>query len=272
MIQLEAFFTHLSEFEHRSIFDDAQQIWDPLKNLGGMLRATLNATQAQHRETLAGAVMVCGDDPSVQKMGSGFYVERWIVVASAVYLEPCGILIGAGTVLEPGAIIKGPAIIGAHCEVRQGAYIRGNVLVGDHCVVGHNTEVKNSIIMNHSEAGHFNYIGDSIIGSYVNLGAGSRLANVQFRSLEEKKNGFIHPIAISLEGTMEDTGLSKFGSVLGDNVEIGCNAVLCPGTLMGSDNWVYPNTTVPKGYYPANHFVAPKDRKPRTQSKPLNTQ
>ena len=108
--------------------------------------------------------------------------------------------------------------------------------------------------------GHFNYIGDSILGRHVNMGAGSKLANLQFRSREEKQEGFIHPIQI-LSADLE-IGMEKLGAVVGDHAEIGCNAVLCPGTLLGKDTWVYPNLIVPKGYYPPNTVLTTKDRKP----------
>ncbi|MEE9258703.1 MAG: hypothetical protein V3U37_04090 [Nitrospinaceae bacterium] len=269
MNQLESFFPHLSEFAHREIFDGIQQVWDPLRCLGESLSTILAEKGKDAKELMAleGAIQTSEKDPGARILGAGVCVERWIEITSPIYLKMTRILIGPGTVLEPGAVIKGPAVIGANCEVRQGAYIRGNALVGNHCIIGHNTEVKNSIIMNHSEAGHFNYIGDSIIGSYVNMGAGSRLANVQFRSLEEKKTGGINTIQIRIEGKTVDSGLSKFGAILGDSVEVGCNAVLCPGTLVGQNGWIYPNTTVPKGFYAPNTFIAPKDRKPKTQEK-----
>jgi len=172
-----------------------------------------------------------------------------------------GVFLDTGTVLEPSAIIKGPALIGKGCEIRQGAYLRGNVVIGDHCVIGHNTEIKNSILMNHTEAGHFNYIGDSILGSYVNLGAGSRLANLEFRSPADKRDVLFPRILIEVEGEEIHTGRSKFGAVLGDYVEIGCNAVLSPAVLMGKESWVYPNVTVPKNYYPPQTRLIPADRK-----------
>lgn len=121
--------------------------------------------------------------------------------------------------------------------------------------------------MNHVEAGHFNYVGDSILGSYVNMGAGSRLANVQFRSLREKMEGFIRNIEIPMDRGTVSTQLSKFGAVIGDNSEVGCNAVICPGTLIGKDNWIYPNCTVPKGFHPPGHFIAPTSHKPRSRPK-----
>jgi bifunctional N-acetylglucosamine-1-phosphate-uridyltransferase/glucosamine-1-phosphate-acetyltransferase GlmU-like protein len=122
-------------------------------------------------------------------------------------------------------------------------------------------------MMDHSEAGHFNYIGDSIVGRHVNMGAGSKLANLQFRSREEKQKNFIHPIQIPLPSEDLKTGMEKLGAVVGDHAEIGCNAVLCPGTLIGKDTWVYPNLMVPKGYYPPNTVLIPKDRKPRSIDK-----
>ena len=155
-------------------------------------------------------------------------------------------------------------MIGEDCDIRQGAHIRGNALIGDHSVVGHVTEFKNSILMDHTEAGHFNYIGDSIIGSHVNLGAGSKLANLQFRSADEKRKDYIKPIQIPLDSGILNTGMEKLGAVIGDNVELGCNAIVCPGALIGKDVWVYPGLTVPKGYYPAGILLVPKDRKPRS--------
>ena len=138
-------------------------------------------------------------------------------------------------------------------------------MIGDSCVVGHCTEIKNSILMNHVEAGHFNYIGNSILGSYVNMGAGSRLANVQFRGLQEKTENFIEDIEIPMEGKLILTGLPKLGSIIGDNVEVGCNAVLCPGALIGKNNWIYPNCTVPKGFYSPGNFITPSDHKLRSR-------
>ena len=106
--------------------------------------------------------------------------------------------------------------------------------------------------------------GDSIIGSHVNLGAGSKLANLQFRSADEKLNGYIYPINISLDSETIETGMGKLGAVIGDNVELGCNAILCPGTLIGKEVWVYPGLTVPKGYYPARTRLVPKERRLRS--------
>ncbi|MDH5757421.1 MAG: glucose-1-phosphate thymidylyltransferase [Nitrospinota bacterium] len=169
------------------------------------------------------------------------------------------IYIGPGTILETGAVIKGPCVIGERCEIRHGAYIRGGVIVGDSCVIGHATEVKNSIIMDHSNAGHFNYLGDSVVGSYCNLGAGTVLANLKFRGREELLSGTIKNISTtSHTGEMIRTGRNKLGAVIGDFTEIGCNTVVVPGALVGSDCWIYPNTTVNRGVYPPASVIRNK--------------
>ncbi len=257
----DIYFPHLDEFAHGHIFNNIEQVWDPLKNLEELIRAALNHAGGAPLESVQGLTADSGDS------AKGVLVEHWIKLEQPVVSEAMGIWIGEGTMLEPTAIIKGPAIIGKKNDIRQGAYLRGNVLVGDRCVIGHCTEVKNSILMNHVEAGHFNYIGDSILGSYVNLGAGSRLANVQFRSLKEKQDDSIRPIEILMENGVVTTGLSKLGGVLGDNVEVGCNAVICPGTLIGKNNWIRPNSTVPKGLHPPGHAKAPANLGPKSRPK-----
>ena len=264
MKDLNLFFSNLSE-PYREIFSDCERVWDPLKTLGPLLEKLLQqkAESGSYVSHLQG-IKTTLDSSSFHRGGKGLYVEDWIDLAEPVYLKELDIFIGKGTQLEPSAIIKGPTIIGENCDIRQGAYIRGNALIGNHCTIGHTTELKNSILMDHTEAGHFNYIGDSIIGSYVNLGAGSKLANLQFRSADEKLKGYINPIHIPLDSGSLDTGMKKLGAVIGDNVELGCNAIVCPGALIGKDAWVYPGLTVPKGYYPAKTRLVPKERKPRS--------
>ncbi|MBD3300307.1 MAG: hypothetical protein GF347_03065 [Candidatus Moranbacteria bacterium] len=151
-----------------------------------------------------------------------------------VYLDN-NVKVGKGTIIEHGAMIKGPAVIGENCEIRNGAYIRGNVFVGDNCVIGHCSEVKNSIVMDNTHLGHFNYVGDSILGREVNLGAGSILANLRF----DQKN-------ILIDG--KDTGLKKFGAILGDNCQIGCNTVLNPGTIF-KKGVAYAGNSLKSGIY-----------------------
>lgn len=142
------------------------------------------------------------------------------------------VYIGEGTVVEDGAMIKGPAIIGRNCEIRHNAYLRENVIIGDNCVVGNSCELKNAMLFNGAQVPHFNYVGDSILGHKAHLGAGVVLSNVK----TTKEN-----IWIMIEGTPQDTGLRKFGAMIGDFAEIGCNAVLNPGSIIGRRSIIYPN-------------------------------
>ena len=164
------------------------------------------------------------------------------------YLFDDRIIIGAGTVVEPGALIKGPFVIGKNSEVRQGAYIRGDCWVGDGCVVGHTTEIKESILLHGAKAGHFAYVGDSILGNEVNLGAGTKLANLKM---------IPGTVSIVYEKNRYDTERRKIGAILGDRTETGCNSVTSPGTLMGPRSLVYPAITVPAGFYPGRTIVMP---------------
>src|SRR5215467_2737064 len=141
------------------------------------------------------------------------------------------VVIGEGTVVEPGAMIKGPAIIGRNCQIRHNAYIREDVIVGDGCVVGNSCELKNAMLFNGCQVPHFNYVGDSILGYKAHLGAGVILSNV--KSLPGN-------VVVELNGERIDTGLRKFGALLGDKAEVGCNAVLNPGSIIGRTSVVYP--------------------------------
>ena len=162
-------------------------------------------------------------------------------VMPGAYLEPDGdIYIGPGAVVEPGAYIAGPAWIGPKAQVRHGAYLRGQVFIAAGSLVGHATEVKHSILLPGAHAPHFNYVGDSILGRGVNLGAGTKLSNLT---------------VVSVKDQVFDTGLAKLGAILGDGVQTGCNSVLNPGTLMGPGCLVYANASVPKGYYPAQTII-----------------
>lgn len=144
--------------------------------------------------------------------------------------------------IYPNTYIAGPAIIGPDTEVRPGAFVRGNALVGAGCVIGNSTELKNVIIFNSVQVPHYNYVGDSILGYKSHMGAGSITSNVKAdKTLVEVKGG---------EGVIP-TGLKKFGAILGDHVEIGCNTVLNPGSVVGSHSNVYPVSMV-RGFIPAN--------------------
>lgn len=141
------------------------------------------------------------------------------------------VFIGEGTTVENGAMIKGPAWIGKNCEIRNGCYIRENVIVGDDVVLGNSCEFKNCLIFNGAQIPHFNYVGDSILGYKAHLGAGVILSNVRLDHQE------IH--VKSLRGKLA-TGLRKFGAIVGDYVEVGCNSVLSPGSLIGRNSVIYP--------------------------------
>lgn len=136
----------------------------------------------------------------------------------------------------PNNFIAGPCIIGPETEVRPGAFIRGNALVGAGCVVGNSTELKNVIIFDNVQVPHYNYVGDSILGYRSHMGAGAVTSNVK----QDKS-----PVTIALpDGTRIETGLKKFGAILGDHVEVGCNSVLNPGTVVGRGSRVYPMSMV----------------------------
>jgi UDP-N-acetylglucosamine diphosphorylase / glucose-1-phosphate thymidylyltransferase / UDP-N-acetylgalactosamine diphosphorylase / glucosamine-1-phosphate N-acetyltransferase / galactosamine-1-phosphate N-acetyltransferase len=158
------------------------------------------------------------------------------------------VFIGAGTVVEDGAMIKGPAIIGRNCQIRHNAYIREHVVIGDNCVVGNSTELKNALLFNHAVAPHFNYIGDSILGHKAHLGAGVILSN--FKSLPGN-------VMVEKDGAPFDTGLRKFGALIGDGAEVGCNAVLNPGSIIGRGALIYPGVNW-RGILPANMIAKNK--------------
>ncbi len=213
MLRVENFFD-LEGFVYRELFEDLEFVWDALKRLPDYLGSVI-------RPDIHGTVM------------------------KGAWLVGNNIQIGRGSVVEPGAYIAGPTIIGESTVVRSGAYIRGNVLVGDDCVVGHTSELKGAILLNKSSAPHFNYVGDSILGYKVNLGAGTKLSNLKIL----KSN-----VTVNVDGQVYDSGLRKFGAILGDYAETGCNSVLNPGTVIGCRSLVYPNATV-KGYVPPNSIV-----------------
>lgn len=140
--------------------------------------------------------------------------------------------------VAPTAFIAGPAIIGKGAEVRHCAFIRGNAIVGENAVVGNSVELKNVIIFNNAQVPHYNYVGDSILGYKAHMGAGSITSNLKSdKSL----------VTIMCRGEKVETGLKKMGAVLGDNVEVGCNSVLNPGTVIGRCSNIYPLSSV-RGY------------------------
>lgn len=158
----------------------------------------------------------------------------------AYHSPQAGVWIANTAKIFPSAYIGGPCIIGPGTEIRHCAFLRGNAIIGENVVVGNSTELKNVILFDNVQVPHFNYVGDSILGYRAHMGAGAVTSNVK----SDKT-----PVAVKgTFGTIE-TGLKKFGAILGDHVEIGCNSVLNPGTVIGRHSTVYPTSCV-RGYVP----------------------
>ena len=152
------------------------------------------------------------------------------------------IWVAKSATVAPTASLNGPLIIDEEAEIRHCAFIRGSAIVGKHSVVGNSTELKNVILFNNVQVPHYNYVGDSILGYKAHMGAGSITSNV-------KSDKTL--VVIKAEGQKCETGLKKFGAMLGDNVEVGCNSVLNPGTIIGAGTNIYPLSMV-RGFVPAN--------------------
>jgi NDP-sugar pyrophosphorylase family protein len=198
-------FFELNGFAHADIFDGIDHVWQALDRLSSYLDSH-------------GDWRVLGN------------------VAPGAVLRG-NVFIGRGTVVEPCAFIIGPAIIGENCTIRHSAYIRGEVIVGDDCIIGHCSELKSSIILNGSNVPHFNYVGDSIIGNDVNLGAGTICANLRLDEGEILINGR------TPERESIPTGRQKLGAIIGDGTRTSCNLVLNPGTLLPRGSAVRPSAS-----------------------------
>ena len=178
------------------------------------------------------------------------YLAETLQPANLATVSPQAIVgenvsIGEGTIVAAGACIEGPAIIGRNCQIRHNAYIRAQVIVGDNCVVGNACELKNALLFNDCQVPHFNYVGDSILGHHAHLGAGVVLSN--FKSLPGN-------VTVQHGDDIIDTGLRKFGALIGDHTEIGCNSVLNPGSIIGRGSVIYPNINW-RGVLAAGHIV-----------------
>lgn len=214
MLSLEDFFA-FERFLHRSLWEEGRPVWQALQNLDSYLGKILT-----------------------------YRIE--VEIPPGVYLERSDLIsIGEGTILEPGVFLAGPCVIGKGCKIRHGAYLREGVICGNRCTIGHATEVKHSILFDGASAAHFCYVGDSILGNDVNLGAGVKCANLRFDRRE---------ISIDCEGKKVATGLKKLGGIVGDRVQIGCNCVLNPGTLIGMDAVSFPLMNL-QGYIPQGYRV-----------------
>jgi NDP-sugar pyrophosphorylase family protein len=204
----------LARTEHRVIFENVESVWQALPKIAAYLQFRLK--------------------PQIQGklIGKPF-------VSNAVF-------VGKGTVIEHGAMIKGPAWIGENCQIRNGCYIRENVIIGNGVVAGNSCEFKNCLVFDEAEVPHYNYVGDSILGHKAHLGAGVILSNVRLDRREVS--------VLDAEGKPLSTGLRKFGAVVGDHAEIGCNTVLSPGSIIGRDSLIYPGVQW-RGTLPENSIA-----------------
>lgn len=216
----------LEGYAHKDLFRSAEHAWEALARLEAYIEERI---RPGIRGTVEPGAHIFGDDIEVAE----------------------------GAHVEAGAYIRGPAIIGPGTEVRHGAYVRGKVITGKDCVIGHDSELKSAILLDGSKAAHFAYVGDSILGNEVNLGAGTKLANLK-----------VVPGTVDVtgpDGRPVKTTLRKLGAILGDHVEIGCNSVTSPGTVIGRGSVVYPLAAV-RGTIPRDSVVAWKPQlvvKPR---------
>jgi len=217
MFSVKSFFS-FQDFEHKTLFQDIAYIWQALQKIEAFFKEkTLGNNEAKSCEL-------------------------------AYLVNPEQISIGEGTIVEPGAYIRGPCIIGKNCQIRHGSYIRGNVIIGDYCVIGHATELKHSILLDHAHAAHFAFVGDSILGKGVNLGAGVRCANLRLDGA---------PVCVQYGEESFSTGMRKLGAIIGDETQIGCNVVLNPGTCFGKEVRCFPGLTV-GGYISDRKYLRPK--------------
>ena len=176
-------------------------------------------------------------------------------IMDGAWLGDAPIVIEAGAVVEPGAYIIGPAYIGAGAVVRHGAYVRENVIMLAGSTLGHASEAKNALFLPGAAAPHFAYVGDSILGHHVNLGAGTKLSNLGILSEKDPATGRRPTIHLTIGDRDYDTGLTKFGAILGDDAQTGCNSVLNPGCIVGPRTLVYANASLRKGYHPADSVI-----------------
>ncbi len=260
---LNAYFEHIPDGFVSDLMAGAAFPWSPLLHLKQHIETFFDGKQASGHLNGEKTILKKPD----RKFIEGAYYITQTRILSDPFVDPeLRIYIGSGCLIEAGATIKDHTIIENNCEVRQGAYIRGCVFVGEGSVVGHTTEMKNSVFIRHVEAGHFAYIGDSLIGSYVNLGAGTKISNLEFRSLEAKKNEQFPEIPLKVGYERIQTNLSKFGAIIGDGCETGCNSVLCPFVLLEPKCWIIPCHCVLKGIYSKGSILRPGRSKTKSFS------
>ena len=202
-------YLNFDETDHAELFGGIEEVWEVLPKIKNYVEAKVTGIETEENR-LRGHV-----HPRAE-------------------IGPC-VFLGEGSVVEANAVIKGPAWIGSGTTIRSGAYLRENIVVGDNCTLGNSSEFKNCVLFNRCEVPHFNYVGDSILGFKAHLGAGVICSNVRLDR---------EPVKIRHDGLGKiDTGLRKFGAIVGDSTEVGCNAVLSPGSILGRNCIIYPCTS-----------------------------
>ncbi len=258
----------LEGLTHAGLFTGLDLVWQALERIGPYTRqavalagATAPSLRARGGDLLDRTVVVhrgqvhdsgfelLGGDPTKGQMrvrlAGQELSDAAVIHAGAVFMSD-HVHVAPGAVVEPGALFKGACFIGPGTEVRQGAYLRGDCLVGKGCVVGHTTEMKNSVMLDGAKAGHFAYLGDSILGREVNLGAGTKLANLKIID---------RPFHIKVGEVTHIIERRKFGAIMGDRCETGCNSVTNPGTVLGRRALVAPCKSVPSGFHPPKSVI-----------------
>jgi NDP-sugar pyrophosphorylase family protein len=214
-------FFDLSSDDARNLFAALHAVWDVIPSISRLVESLVG-----DKRTIDGDVM------------------------PGAFINEGPVYVAKGAVVESGACILGRAFIGPGAVVRSGAYIRHDVIMLNDSLLGHASEAKNAIFLSGAKAPHFAYVG----GNRVNLGAGTRLSNARIDREHASITG--RPtIRVEIEGHLVDTGLQKLGAILGDDVEVGCNAVLSPGCLVGPRTLVYPGVVVPKGLHPSDAII-----------------
>ncbi len=221
-------FFQLTKSAHAALFDQTRFVWEALPRIPAYIAHLLATSHPANAHTLR--------------------LHPTVVIDGEVH-------VGAGAQIAPQTYIQGPTVIGAGCQVRQGAFVRANTLLADGAIAGHATETKNAVLLENAHAPHFAYVGDSILGQNVNLGAGTKLSNFPMNADPDPTTGQRPTVIIPYQGERLDTGLVKFGAVLGDGVQCGCNCVTNPGTVIGPGTLVYALTMLKKGVYPPNRVI-----------------
>ena len=241
----------------KKLLENLPKVWEVLDRLESFICDTIKPNVAALRkdgdfltrpyaifqgETIYGITYKLGDPAKKELLiyKDGELLEDAALVMAGVAVCSDDIEIGPGAVIETGAMLKGPAIIGPFSEVRQGAYVRGSVLSSFHCIIGHTTEAKNTLMLDGAKAGHFAYLGDSVLGRDVNLGAGTKLANLKI---------YDRPYHFKFGEETILVKRRKFGAIIGDLTELGCNTVTNPGSILGRGCRAFPNSTIRAGYH-----------------------